>query len=97
MGRSARGMVDVIKMTAPAMMPALPIPAIALPTIKATEFGAAPHRADPTSKTKMRIKNTYFAVWKVYILPMSNWKQELVNMNADPYHPSCERLEFLSL
>lgn len=88
MGRVASGMVDVIKMMAPAMMPALPIPAIARPMMKATELGAAPHRADPISKIKMRTKNTYLAVWKVYILPMSNWKQELVNINADPYQPN---------
>jgi hypothetical protein len=37
----------------PEKMPAEPRPAMARPTMKAVELGAAPHIADPISKTIM--------------------------------------------
>lgn len=43
----------------PVVIPAEPIPAIARPTIKATELGAAPQIADPTSKSKMQVRNVF--------------------------------------
>lgn len=39
-------------------MPAAPTPEIALPTMNATEFGAAPHMADETSKRNMLVRRT---------------------------------------
>lgn len=45
---------------------------MALPIMKATEFGAAPHKAEPTSNTKMLARNVYFGVQMVYTLPMSS-------------------------
>jgi len=59
-GLFARGRTDSIRTIAPDMMPADPIPAIALPIMKATEFGAAPHIADPTSKRPIKPKKIYF-------------------------------------
>ena len=41
---------------APEKIPADPTPAIARPTIRATEVGAAPQRAEPSSKIKIEIK-----------------------------------------
>jgi hypothetical protein len=45
---------------APENTPADPIPAMVRPRIKATELGAAPHTAEPTSKRKMAKMKTYF-------------------------------------
>ena len=39
-------------LTVPDMMPADPMPAMALPRMNATELGAAPHTAEPTSKSR---------------------------------------------
>ena len=50
---------------APEKTPAEPIPAIALPNINATEEGAAPHRALPTSNRKMAKMKTFLAKRKV--------------------------------
>jgi len=58
-GRFSRGTVlDKIK-SAPVKTPAAPNPAIALPRIKAVEFGDIPQINDPISKIVMAIKNTY--------------------------------------
>jgi len=43
---------------APEKMPPTPMPAIALPTIKAVLEGATPHINDPNSKMKIAIKKT---------------------------------------
>lgn len=43
-------------MTEPEKIPAEPSPAMARPMIKAVEFGAAPHTADPISKIPMAIR-----------------------------------------
>lgn len=42
----------------PARIPAAPTPQIALPIIKATEFGAAPQIAEATSKTRILARKT---------------------------------------
>lgn len=36
-------------------------PAMALPTIKAGEFGAAPQTTDPTSNNAMAVRKTHFS------------------------------------
>lgn len=54
MGLFESGAAYIMRIMAPLNSPPAPRPAIALPQMKATEFGAAPHRADPTSKTKTR-------------------------------------------
>lgn len=61
-GLLARGMTDTIRIIAPFIMPAVPTPAIARPMMNAIEFGAAPHSADPISKTVMQMRKTYFGV-----------------------------------
>ena len=50
--------VEAVKiLTVPMYMPLPPRPAIALPTIMAFIVGAAPQTADPTSKTKIAVRN----------------------------------------
>ena len=51
-GLFAKGTDFAIMISAPENIPDPPIPAIALPTIRTTELGAAPDMADPTSKIK---------------------------------------------
>ena len=51
-----------MRMIPPDITPPEPIPAIARPMMNATEFGAAPQRAEPTSKMKMTVRKTYFGV-----------------------------------
>jgi hypothetical protein len=43
----------------PENIPPDPRPAMERPTMKDTEFGAAPHKADPTSNMKMQVSRTY--------------------------------------
>lgn len=66
-------------MSAPENTPADPIPAIVLPKISATEVGAAPHSAEPTSKRKIAKMKTCFGEAKVYALPKTSWKEQVVN------------------
>lgn len=54
------GAAYIIRIIAPLKRPPAPRPAIALPQMKAIEFGAAPQRADPTSKIKIRVMNIHF-------------------------------------
>ncbi len=46
----------IMIMVTPEKMPAPPRPAIARPTIKTIEFGAAPHMTDPISNRATVIK-----------------------------------------
>ena len=64
MGRSCIEVVPASKVITPTYIPDPPTPAIALPTIKASMFGAAPQSADPTSKRKTVKTYSHFA---------SNW------------------------
>jgi hypothetical protein len=63
---------------APENTPADPIPAIVRPRINATELGAAPHTAEPTSKRNIAKMKTYFGEAKVYALPKTSWKEHVV-------------------
>ena len=48
-----------VRMTVAAeKMPVEPDPAITLPMINAVELGAAPHRAEPTSKSRISARKT---------------------------------------
>lgn len=58
MGLFLNGTICVTMTVDPAVMPAQPTPAIARPMMKAVELGAAPHRAEPTSKTMMVMRYT---------------------------------------
>jgi hypothetical protein len=50
-------------LTHPARIPAAPIPATALPIMKAIELGAAPQIAEPISKSKMVRSSTNFTLY----------------------------------
>ena len=52
-GRSLKDKESVMIMILPPKIPADPIPAIALPTMKAVEEGAAPQTREPISKNAM--------------------------------------------
>jgi hypothetical protein len=64
-GLFARGTVCIVMIIAPFIMPALPNPAMLLPKINATLLGAAPHIADPISKTRIAARNTGLGDQKV--------------------------------
>ena len=53
------------KHTAPDMIPEEPKPAMARPTMKEVELGAAPQMADPTSKRKTADRKTALILKKV--------------------------------
>jgi hypothetical protein len=55
------------------------MPAIVRPKISATEFGAAPQTADPTSNRSMAKMKTYLGDVKVYALPKTSWNEQVVN------------------
>ncbi|KAK5636419.1 hypothetical protein RRF57_012130 [Xylaria bambusicola] len=56
MGRFRRGTMVIMIMVTPEKIPAPPRPAIARPTMKTMEFGAAPQMTDPTSNKATVIK-----------------------------------------
>jgi len=55
-----RGTSGIMIIMPPEKIPAEPRPAIARPKMKLAEFGAAPHRAEPTSKTTTDVRKTVF-------------------------------------
>lgn len=55
-GLFCNGTLYAMMIKAPEKIPALPMPAIALPIINVIEFGAAPQIALPISKMKMAVK-----------------------------------------
>lgn len=71
----------------PESIPPEPTPAMARPNMKAIEFGAAPHRAEPTSNRKIDVMNVTLMLNTVYSLPNTSWKAQLVSMYAVPYQP----------
>ena len=71
----------------PDRTPPDPRPAIALPRMKAIEFGAAPQRIEPTSNSRMDVRKVALMLKKVYSLPNTSWKAQLVSKYAVPYHP----------
>jgi hypothetical protein len=73
---------------APVARPAAPSPAIALPTIKQAELGAAAHRTEPTSKMTSVPKYIHLTLNSAYIFPIINWKAHAVNKYAEPYQPT---------
>ena len=58
-----------------------------LPKMKAIEFGAAPQRADPASKSKIDVKKVALMLKILYNFPNTNWKAQFVSRNAVPYQP----------
>lgn len=57
------------KHTTPERTPPDPSPAIALPNMKAIEFGAAPQRAEPTSNTTIDARNVALMLKTLYSFP----------------------------
>ena len=60
---------------------------MALPRIKATEFEAAPQRAEPASNNRMDVRKVALTLKKVYSFPNTSWKAQLVSKYAVPYQP----------
>lgn len=87
-GRLLRGTMYTIRIIVPEGMQAEPSPAIARPTINAIEVGVAPQSAEPISKTRMLPRKTHFGAKRVYSLPKTSWKAELVRRYAEPYQPT---------
>lgn len=54
--------MGIMIIMAPEKIPADPRPAIALPKMKICEVGAAPQRAEPTSKITSDVKKTLVAM-----------------------------------
>jgi hypothetical protein len=59
-------------MKLPAKMPADPMPAIDLPTIRAVEFGEAPQIVEPISKMTIDTKYAHLRLKSVKNLPHSS-------------------------
>lgn len=75
------------KHTTPERMPPDPRPAMALPRMKATEFGAAPQRAEPASNNRMDVRRVALTLKTVYSFPNTSWNAQLVSRYAVPYQP----------
>lgn len=71
----------------PDWTPPAPRPEMALPIIKAIEFGAEPQTAEPTSNRKTAARNVYLTSKVVYSFPNTNKKAQLVSRKAVPYQP----------
>jgi hypothetical protein len=76
-----------IKLTTPDITPPVPRPASALPRMKATEFGAAPQRAEPASNIRIAVRKVALTLKTVYSFPKTSWKAQLVSRYAVPYQP----------
>ena len=61
-GLSRKGATIAVMVVAPVKIPAAPRPAIARPTMKDDEDGAAPHIADPISKISSARRKTHFTL-----------------------------------
>jgi hypothetical protein len=80
-----------VSSTAPEKMKAAPIPAIARPTMKAVEVGAAPQMTEPTSKTRIDHKKVHLTEYNWYTLPEMGLKQAQVKAYELPYQPMSSR------
>ena len=78
---------EVEELTMPERTPPDPRPAMVLPRMKATEFGAAPQRAEPASNRRMDVMKMALMLKTVYSFPNTNWKAQLVSRYAVPYQP----------
>jgi len=53
---------------------------MALPKMKAIEFGAAPQRAEPASNSTTAVRKVPLTLKTVYTFPNTNKKAQLVSM-----------------
>jgi hypothetical protein len=51
---------------------------MALPMMRASEFGAQPQIRDPISKSPRAMRKIQFALYSMYSLPNMSWKQQVV-------------------
>lgn len=72
-------------LTAPAKIPAAPIPAIVLPMMKTMEEGAAPQRADAAPNVKTLRISVYLIENKVKSFPNSSCREQHERRYALPY------------
>jgi hypothetical protein len=79
------------KPTAPAKIPAAPIPAIALPTMNVTELEAAPQMAEASPNMRTLRERTYLRGKKVQSLPNNSCSAQHVNKYALPYQPTSSK------
>jgi hypothetical protein len=68
-------------------MPPDPRLAMVLPRMKATEFGAAPQRAEPAANSRMDVRKVALTLKMVYSFPNTSWKAQLVSRYAVLYQP----------
>ena len=61
-GLLCRGTRFIIIIIPPEKIPAVPAPAMALPTMKTVEFGAAPQIAEPISKIAITDRYTFLGL-----------------------------------
>jgi hypothetical protein len=71
----------------PDCTPPAPNPAMALPTTKAIEFGAAPQIAEPTSNSTNAAKKVVLTLKAMYSFPNTNKNAQFVSRYAVPYQP----------
>lgn len=60
---------------------------MALPMMKATEFGADPHTAEPTSKRRVLLRKVVLTSKTEYIFPNKSCDEHVVRRYAEPYQP----------
>lgn len=78
-------------MNPPERTPAQPIPDMALPRIRAIEFGAAAQITEPTSKSPRAARYTQVTLNSAYSLPKVSWKLHIVSVKAEPYQAMSSR------
>ncbi len=71
-------------------IPVAPRPAMARPTMRQLELGAAAHKMEPTSKIPTDVIKIHLISYIVYSFPNINWEQHDVNRYAEPYQPMSE-------
>jgi hypothetical protein len=91
MGRFSKGRMRAMMIKAPEVIPAQPMPATALPTIRTREDGAAAQTMEPTSKTHRAKRKIHVALYSMYSFPNMSWKQQVVRRNDEPYQATSSR------
>jgi hypothetical protein len=71
----------------PENRPAVPIPAMARPTMKAVELGATAQIKLPISKMKTAPRYASLTLKSLYTVPYMGCRAVVVSRYAEPYHP----------
>lgn len=88
MGRFRSGTLRATITYAPVIMPAAPVPAIALPTMRTLELGVTPHIRLPSSNTKSPLRKVHFILSMPYMRPYVGRKEVEVMRYALAYQPT---------